>query len=136
MSCAATILACFLLLAGPAAAEPLAVFEAHEITGRDWPRTLVTYDLAKSAKPFKPGEAKLVDTVSGAEVPFQLSKVQAEGGVVKGGRISFYAALPAGGHYRYELQPGKPAAATKAPTATASGGQGGARRADCQSAPT
>lgn len=123
MKQAFAILAYCLVLAGPAAAaEPLAVFETHEITGRDWPRTLVTYDLAKSAKPFKAGEAKLVDATTGAEVPFQLSKVQAEGGVVKGGRISFYAALPPGGHYRYELQPGKTMAAAKSPTATTAGG--------------
>lgn len=108
-------------LAGPAAAEPLAVFEARDHFGRDWPRTLVTYDLAKSAKPFKAREAKLIDTNTGNEVPYQLSRVKVEAGVVKGGRISFYAALNAGGHYRYELQPGTPAA-IKGPAAVTADG--------------
>lgn len=122
------LLACAgLALASPATAvaDPLAVFEAHEITGRAWPRTLVTYDLAKHppARPFKPGEVKLVDTIANAEVPFQLSRAEIADGVVKAGRISFYAELKPGGHYRYELQPGAPAApSVPAPTASTADG--------------
>jgi len=115
------LLSACVCLAGPAAAEPLAVFETRDHVGRDWPRTLVTYDLARSAKPFKAGEAKLIDADTGNEVPYQLSRVQVEGDVVKGGRISFYASLAAGGRYRYELQPGLPAA-MKSPAAVTEGG--------------
>ncbi len=52
MKPAATILFYCLLLAGVVAAEPLAVSKTQDVTGRDWPRTFVTCDLAKSAAPF------------------------------------------------------------------------------------
>ncbi len=116
------------------AAEPLAVLECHEITGRDWGRTLVTYHLAgpgfKSASisdgkvgealppegspgrvrlkaAVKPGEVRLLDA-SAKEVPFQLSRVRlTQDGALVSARLSFYAELPASGSYHYELLPGK-----------------------------
>ncbi len=122
-----------------AAAQPLAVFEARERLGLDWPRTLVTYELSgfgvqgsgvpsdqtdrsdlsipdriPLAAPAKPGEMHLVDTATGAEVPFQLSAVRLgrkpllRPAPLAAARISFYAELPADGSYRYELHPGKP----------------------------
>ncbi len=83
---------------------PRTRFECREITGHDWSRTLVTYAAAKPG-----GDVRLVDE-AGMEVPCQWSR--------SGTRLSFYAELKAGGAYQYELQPGKPAAAAAAPSAT------------------
>lgn len=110
------------LVAVPSMAAPLAVFECREPAGRDWPRTLVTYDLATTAasRPIVPGEVKLVDQATGAEVPCQLSRVTLDGGRVKTGRISFFAELKASGSFSYALVPGAPTAAA-GPTAKTEG---------------
>ena len=62
-----------------AGATPLAVFECREITGRDWPRTLVTYELQTAdqrpqtvdhggvirlAAPIKPDAVHLIDPLA------------------------------------------------------------------------
>ncbi len=89
-----------------AAEEPLAIFEAQEITGINWPQTLITYELhrAKHARQGKekqpdqsnfddrsfsigpkrielsegirPGEARLVNALNGQEIPYQLWRVR------------------------------------------------------------
>jgi hypothetical protein len=106
-----------LALALPALAAPLAVFDCREITGRDWPRTLVTYPVAFPPGQVKVGKVKLVDA-AGVEQPCQFSRVETfKDGSVKAGRLSFYAELPKGGSYHYELQTGKPAKLTAPPTA-------------------
>lgn len=96
----------FLVTAGGVrGAAPLAVFEACERLGLDWPRTLVTYAVqsaehrARSAAPAPspgstppasspalvtlsapatPGDLRLVDAATGTEVPFQLWRVVTE----------------------------------------------------------
>ena len=130
------------------AAEPLAVLECREITGRDWGRTLVTYHLegpgfkaasvsdgkAGEALPpegspgrvrlkaaVKPGEVRLLDA-SAKEVPFQLSRVRlTQDGAIVSARLSFYAELPASGSYHYELLPGRPAPSVAAPKMAVAG---------------
>ncbi len=49
-----------------ALAEPVAVFECREITGRDWPRTLVTYELRTARGNAETGQA---DPPSNATLP-------------------------------------------------------------------
>jgi hypothetical protein len=103
------LLVCVLVLLAAAnvqAAER--TFACQEITGRDWPRTLVTY---KSTQP--PGDVRLVDA-NGVEVPCQWSR--------QGTRLSFYAELKSNSSYRYELQPGKPAQPATLPTAAVKDG--------------
>jgi hypothetical protein len=96
----------------------LATFEARDYLQRPWPRTLVTYRISdrpdrsdpsnpgfKLAAPLRPGQARLVDTLTSNEVPFQLSRVeQAKNGTITSARISFYASLTTNGSYRFELQ--------------------------------
>lgn len=90
-------------------AEPLAVFECREITGREWPRTMVTYKVDLEPGQAKPDGVRLVDA-QGQEQPCQFWRVEKHpDGSVKSARVSFFAALPAGGQYRYELVPGRPA---------------------------
>ena len=88
---------------GKAPAAALATFECQEIGGRDWPRTLVTYPLEFEAGRARPGAVRLTDG-QGREVPCQLwrLKTHADGSVATA-RISFYASLPKGGAYRFEL---------------------------------
>jgi hypothetical protein len=105
-------------------AEPLAVFECREITGREWPRTLVTYALTrddyqppaearaglpdaaspgwvKLKAPLKTDAVKLVDA-AGQEQPCQFWRVEKDAdGSVKSARVSFFASLAPGGQYRY-----------------------------------
>jgi hypothetical protein len=124
-------------------AEPLAVFECREITGREWPRTLVTYALTrddyqppaearaglpdtaspgwvKLKAPLKTDAVKLVDA-AGQEQPCQFWRVEKDAdGSVKSARVSFFASLAPGGQYRYELVVGKPAAG--APPKVSTGG--------------
>ncbi len=102
------------------AAAPLATFECQEITGRDWARTLVTYPLELEAGQARPGAVRLTDG-QGLEVPCQLSRLTTHvDGSIATARISFYAALPKGGGYRFELTDGKPAAG-KPPRTTVDG---------------
>ena len=107
---------------GPASAATLATFECQEITGRDWARTLVTYPLEFRPGQAQPGAVRLTDG-QGLEVPCQLSRLTTHAdGSIATARVSFYAALPKGGHYRYTLETGKPASAGSAPRATVDGG--------------
>jgi hypothetical protein len=100
----------------------LATFKCQEITGRDWARTLVTYPLEFVPGQAQPGAVRLTDG-QGLEVPCQLSKLTTHAdSSIATARISFYAALPKGGHYRYTLKTGKPASAGHAPKATVDGG--------------
>jgi len=57
-----------------------------------------------------PDGVRLVDALSSNEVPFQFWRDAT--------RMSFYASLPKGGNYRYELQPGRPAAHGQPPAIT------------------
>ncbi len=129
----------------PQGAEPLAVFETREQLGRDWPQTVVTYSLkaeggrrkaeAESfparitlAGPATLDNMRLVDAATGAEVPFQLSRVVSGKkplfgvALLESARISFYAELKAGGGYRYELHSGKSNAQRSTPNAQRSRG--------------
>ncbi len=87
------------------AAAPLATFEARDVIGHAWPRTLVTYPVS-----FNPGEAKRENLkllgAQGAEAPFQLSRVTLHpDGSLQAARISFYAELAKSGDYRFQLLP-------------------------------
>ena len=93
-----------------AADEPLAVFQCVERLGRDWPRTLVTYQLGFEPGKVKPGPMHLLDQ-NGNQVPCQLSRVtKHDDGSVKSARVSFFAELPKDGSYRYSLVRGDLAA--------------------------
>jgi hypothetical protein len=115
---------------GESTAEPLAVFEAHETLNRDWPRTLVTYqvtgigarssgkesdssdgsdlsDTIRLKMPIQPALWKLVDTATSNEVPFQLSQIEKDKkGTITSARLSFFASLSSNGLYRYEFLAG------------------------------
>ncbi|HOW64575.1 MAG TPA: hypothetical protein P5186_18960 [Candidatus Paceibacterota bacterium] len=108
--------------ARPVSAGPLATFESREIMGRDWPRTLLTYPLELKAGQARPGDVRLVDA-QGQEQDCQLWRVKLHpDGSIASGRVSLYASMPKGGHYRYTLETGKPASAGNAPKATVDGG--------------
>ena len=112
--------ALFIAPVAAAAAEPLAVFECREFVGRDWPRTLVTYQQEFPRGKARPGKLRLLDQ-SGQEQPVQLWRLKThEDGSIASARVSFYAELPKGGDYRYELHSGI-SAASKAPTAQVQG---------------
>jgi hypothetical protein len=108
-------------IAAPAG-EPLAVFEARERVGRDWPRTLVTYPIALRPGQAWPGRVRLLDE-DGQAHPVQLWRVTRHAdGSVASARVSFFAALPRGGRYRFRLVPGRPPRVIGAPTARIAGG--------------
>ncbi|MCL4205924.1 MAG: hypothetical protein KJ000_25860 [Pirellulaceae bacterium] len=99
-----------------AAEEPLAVFECREYVGRDWPRTLVTYQQEFGRGRVRPGEGRLLDS-SGREQPVQFWRVDLhEDGSLASARVSFFAELTKGGSYRYELHSGAPAAVSTVPS--------------------
>src|SRR5205823_1279626 len=101
--------------------ETLATFEARDILGFPWPRTLVTYRVH-----FRPGQAfprtvRLVDD-AGKEQPCQLWRVtKHRDGSIDSARLSFHAELKAGGQYKYRLLAEEPAAVGEAPSATDQG---------------
>ena len=104
------------------AAEPLATWECRERLGLDWARTLVSYQVQFDPGKAKAGEVRLVDA-AGTEAPVQLWRVQNHpDGSLASARVSFYGQLPRDGSYRYQLLPGKPAAAPNGPSATTQGG--------------
>ena len=92
----AVALASSLMLAGWAAAEPLAVLECREIVGRDWPRTLVTYQREFAAG--WPGRTICTCwTVPAKSSPFSSGVLKMhEDGSLASARISFYAELAQG----------------------------------------
>jgi len=109
------------LSGGSAMAEALAVFECRESLGRDWPRTLVTYQQGFSRGQAKAGEVRLVDA-AGKEQAVQLWRVKLQDdGSLASARVSFFAAMPKNGSYRFELLAGKPASTDSAPSAQAEG---------------
>jgi len=97
--------------------EPLAVFHTVEHLGLDWQRTLVTYDVEFEQSVAK-GEGFHVVDAAGVRHPCQLSRVaRYPDGSVKSARASFFAELPAGESFRYELRQGAAPAAPGAPVA-------------------
>jgi hypothetical protein len=103
---------------GPVSAASLATFESHEIMGREWALTLVTYPVEFKPGQARPREVRLVDA-QGREQDCQFWRVKLHpDGSIATGRVSFYAALPKGGHFRYNLETSKPAPAGIAPKAT------------------
>jgi hypothetical protein len=69
-----------------------------------WPRTLLGYAVRFDSPP-DASALRLVDLISGKEVPFQLSDTR--GNIAT---ISFFSDLPTGGIRRFELSRGKPSA--------------------------
>jgi hypothetical protein len=102
------LLSMVLFAEAAAAGQPLAVFETHEHLGRDWPRTLVTYQREFPAGTAQPGEVRLMDA-TGQEQACQLWRVKEHAdGSMASARISFLTGLAKGSRYRFELQAGKP----------------------------
>jgi hypothetical protein len=102
--------------------EPLAVFEAWERVGRDWPTTLVTYTVSLPPGRARAERVRIVD-MYGRTHPVQLSRVRRHrDGSLASARVSFQAMLPRGGHYRFLLIPGRPPRSPGAPTARTSRG--------------
>ncbi len=80
------------------ATKPATAFEARDYLQRDWARTLVTYRVSGAEV-----RSRLVDTATGLDVPFQLSRVEsARNGRIASARLSFFAALTNSGSYRVE----------------------------------
>lgn len=125
LACLLVVLLATAATAGPVAsgsAEPLAVFEAWERVGRDWPSTLVTYEVSLAPGRARPGPVRLVDG-GGRAHPVQLWRVRHHrDGSLASARVSFRAALAAGGHYRFLLLPGRSPRWREAPTARGTGG--------------
>jgi hypothetical protein len=80
------------------------VFEAREWTSRDWPRVLVHYDIEAAQGEFVKGKTELTGTDAEA-VQHQVEVAEAyDDGSLKKARVSFYAALPKDGEYRFVLR--------------------------------
>jgi len=69
----------------------------------DWPRTLVSYRVKFEGKVITQ-HLKLRNLKTGRFMPFQLSEKKEEGNNPQEVIISFFAELPSGGYYRYELK--------------------------------
>ena len=90
-----------------------------EHLGRDWPRTLVTYQREFPAGTARPGEVRLVDA-TGQEQAGQFWRVKEHpDGSMASARISFLTGLAKGSRYRFELQAGKPGGDVRPLRATA-----------------
>ncbi len=101
-----------------AGAQPLAVFETHEHLGRDWPRTLVTYEHEFPVGAIRNSVTHFVNA-AGREEPCQLWRVKKHpDGSIASARISFLAELARSQSYRFELVPGKAAAGAHQPVVT------------------
>jgi hypothetical protein len=86
--------------------EVIARFDAREVLGLDWQRTLVTYPVTLQGKQRKPEQLQVMDA-DGKEQPFQISHVAYdEKTKVTKARLSFFAELPKNGSYHYELRAG------------------------------
>jgi len=114
--CVSAALAFVICGAAAAQARAIATFEATEMLGIDWARTLVTYDVQ-----FKRGEVTrdafhVRDDADNVK-PCQLSSVaRYDDGSIESAQVSFYAELPAGETYRYELLPGAEPVVENTPT--------------------
>jgi hypothetical protein len=89
---------------------------------RDWPRTLLHYELTAQPGELVPGKVELIDG-QGAPVACQLVVIDAHrDGSLQRGRVSFYAELKKGAAWRYTLQAAvKPTVAPARVTATRKG---------------
>ena len=69
-----SLLASFILIFVAAtvsyAAEPVAVFEAQEILGKDWNQTLVNYHVRLKRGQAVPGKLRLVDASNKEPLPY------------------------------------------------------------------
>ena len=68
----------------------------------NWPRTLISYVVVFDGG-VKEEMLSLTDKSQGVPVPFQLSEKVVKNGFLQRARVSFFAALPQGGKYAYEL---------------------------------
>ena len=89
------------------AAQPVATFEARDILGLDWPRTMVTYQPNLEWYKVK-GDLRLIDA-SGRELPCQIWDVtNAPDGTLFSARVAFMTDLRKNESYRYQLLAEKP----------------------------
>ena len=68
----------------------------------NWPRTLISYVVDFDGG-VKEEMLSLTDKGQGKPVPFQLSEKVVRNGLLQRARVNFFAALPQGGKYAYEL---------------------------------
>ena len=88
--------ALFIAPVAVAAAEPLAVFECREFAGRDWPRTLVTYQQEFPRGKARPEKLRLLDQF-GLEQPVPLWRMETHDGSIASARTSFHRSWGRGG---------------------------------------
>ena len=67
-----------------------------------WPRTLLSYPVHFEGKVL-PDQLRLTDSITGKEVPFQLSSVVLENGYLRSATVNFFSELPSGGHFDYQF---------------------------------
>ena len=91
-----------------AQSAPLATFSCTEYADRDWPETLVGYDVTFPKGKAWPGKVRLVDGEGVGKI-CQIAAVQSHpDGSIRSCRVHFYAKLAAGGSYIYRLEAGSP----------------------------
>ncbi len=96
--------ASFFLGFGPCTRAADLVFSCRNWIERDWPRTLLNYDIAGQPGEFMPGKIELVDG-QGSPVEHQLVLTEKNpDGSAKKARLSFYAELKKGGAWTYTLK--------------------------------
>ncbi|MCL1857120.1 MAG: hypothetical protein FWF84_05740, partial [Kiritimatiellaeota bacterium] len=79
-------------------------FAVREWINRDWPRTLLNYDIEAAPGEFVAGKTELVDG-EGQAVQHQVTVVEAhDDGSIAKARVSFYAALAKGSEGAYTLR--------------------------------
>lgn len=94
--------AVFLMLDAAQAAQRVLAFK--EVTGRDWARKLLNYDITFSAGEFRAGKLELLGP-DGTAQPLQVVVLQSHAdGSIKLARVSFYGELKAGGEASYTLR--------------------------------
>lgn len=101
---------CVLLSVAAQAAAVERTFSCRNWIGRDWPRTLLHYDIESKPGEFMPGKIELVDS-QGTPVESQVVAVEKHpDGSLRKGRVSFYADLKKDAAWTFTL---KSAAAPK-----------------------
>lgn len=86
------------------------VFEKHDvidIATYNWPKTLVSYYVAFE-EGIEENLLSLMDLKQNHFVPFQLSERKIKDGLLYSAKVNFFASLPQGGYFKYELSANGP----------------------------
>lgn len=98
--------------------RPVVTFEKENplsLSIYDWPRTLISYPVLFSFEVDVEEQLELIDVRTGNTVAFQLSDKKYDGGRLCSARIHFFASMPCGGGFKYNLRTGNRKVRVEAP---------------------